>query len=184
MSKWVETAMRPVPERSHILKTWPTKAGPLAALPLELKLEILTVDGKAEEVPESADWTALLAEDFELEIESEESKCKECIGIGRTKGTQILEVVREEEEEDDVVLGVKMERRLDVADWRKWDMGSVGEAMVFWILGVSIVFFLQSGFGFFFFPQSSRWCSSNQQGKWVCACGESVTRCFNFNFNF
>lgn len=182
MSKWVETAMRPVPERSHILKTWPTKAGPLAALPLELKLEILTVDGKAEEVPESADWTALLAEDFELEIESEESKCKECIGIGRTKGTQILEVVREEEEEDDVVLGVKMERRLDVADWRKWDMGSVGEAMVFWILGVSIVFFLQSGFGFFFFPQSSRWCSSNQQGKWVCACGESVTRCFNFNF--
>ena len=152
MSKWVETAMRPVPERSHILKTWPTKAGPLAALPLELKLEILTVDGKAEEVPESADWTALLAEDFELEIESEESKCKECIGIGRTKGTQILEVVREEEEEeDDVVLGVKMERRLDVADWRKWDMGSVGEAMGFWILGVSIVFFLQSGFGFFFF---------------------------------
>ena len=183
MSKWVETAMRPVPERSHILKTWPTKAGPLAALPLELKLEILTVDGKAEEVPESADWTALLAEDFELEIESEESKCKECIGIGRTKGTQILEVVREEEEEDDVVLGVKMERRLDVADWRKWDMGSVGEAMGFWILGVSIVFFLQSGFGFFFFFfQSSRWCSSNQQGKWVCACGESVTRCFNFNF--
>ena len=176
--------MRPVPERSHILKTWPTKAGPLAALPLELKLEILTVDGKAEEVPESADWTALLAEDFELEIESEESKCKECIGIGRTKGTQILEVVREEEEEDDVVLGVKMERRLDVADWRKWDMGSVGEAMGFWILGVSIVFFLQSGFGFFFFFQSSRWCSSNQQGKWVCACGESVTRCFNFNFNF
>lgn len=183
MSKWVETAMRPVPERSHILKTWPTKAGPLAALPLELKLEILTVDGKAEEVPESADWTALLAEDFELEIESEESKCKECIGIGRTKGTQILEVVREEEEEDDVVLGVKMERRLDVADWRKWDMGSVGEAMGFWILGVSIVLFLQSGFGFFFFFfQSSRWCSSNQQGKWVCACGESVTRCFNFNF--
>lgn len=168
MSKWVETAMRPVPERSHILKTWPTKAGPLAALPLELKLEILTVDGKAEEVPESADWTALLAEDFELEleIESEESKCKECIGIGRTKGTQILEVVREEEEEDDVVLGVKMERRLDVADWRKWDMGSVGEAMGFWILGVSIVLFLQSGFGFFFFFfQSSRWCSSNQQGQ-------------------
>ena len=160
MSKWVETAMRPVPERSHILKTWPTKAGPLAALPLELKLEILTVDGKAEEVPESADWTALLAEDFELEIESEESKCKECIGIGRTKGTQILEVVREEEEEeDDVVLGVKMERRLDVADWRKWDMGSVGEAMGFGILGVClsmtliycVLFFLQSGFGFFFF---------------------------------
>lgn len=160
MSKWVETAMRPVPERSHILKTWPTKAGPLAVLPLELRLEILTVDGKGEEVVELDDWTALMAEDFELEleleIESEESKCKECIGRGRTKGTQILEAVRDEEEEegDDAVLGVKMERRLDVADWRKWDMGSVGEAMGFWILGVSMTLSispLQSGFGFFFF---------------------------------
>lgn len=128
-----------------MLKTWPTKAGPPAALPLEWRLEILTVDGKVEEVPESADWMALTAEDFELEleIESEESKCKECIGIGigRTKGTQILVVVREEEEEeegDDVVLGVKMERRLDVAQWRKWDMGSVGEAMGFGILGVCL----------------------------------------------
>lgn len=45
-SKWVETAMRPVPERSHILKTWPTKAGPPPPLPpplpLELSLETLT----------------------------------------------------------------------------------------------------------------------------------------------
>ena len=162
---------------------------------MELKLEILTVDGKVEEVPESPDWTALMAEDFELEleleIESEESKCKECIGIGWTKGTQILEVVREEEEGDDVVLGVKMERRLDVADWRKWDMGSVGEAMGFGILGVCLsmtLYLLCSVLSsirfwiFFFFQSSGWWCSSNQQGKWVCACGESVTRCFNFNF--
>lgn len=174
MSKWVETAMRPVPERSHILKTWPTKAGPLAVLPLELRLEILTVDGKGEEVVELEDWTALMAEDFELEleleIESEESKCKECIGRGRTKGTQILEAVRDDEEEeeegDDAVLGVKMERRLDVADWRKWDMGSVGEAMGFWILGVSMTLSISLfnqvlEFFFFFFLQSSRWCSSN-----------------------
>lgn len=54
MSKWVETAMRPVPERSHILKTWPTKAGP-PPLPLELSPETLTVDGNAEEKPESGD---------------------------------------------------------------------------------------------------------------------------------
>lgn len=161
MSKWVETAMRPVPERSHILKTWPTKAGPLAVLPLELRLEILTVDGKGEEVVELEDWTALMPEDFELEleIELEESKCKECIGRGRTKGTQILEAVRDEEEEegDDAVLGVKMERRLDVADWRKWDMGSVGEAMGFWILGVSMtlsISLFNQVLDFFFFFSS------------------------------
>jgi hypothetical protein len=52
MSKWVETAMRPVPERSHMLKTWPTKAGP-PPLTVELSPEILTVEGNAEEVLES-----------------------------------------------------------------------------------------------------------------------------------
>lgn len=43
ISKWVVTAMRPVPEGSHMLKTCPTKAGP----PLELGLRpsIRTLDG-------------------------------------------------------------------------------------------------------------------------------------------
>lgn len=50
MSKWVETAMRPVPERSHMLNTWPTKAGP--PFPAEFKLEILTVEGNPEPEPE------------------------------------------------------------------------------------------------------------------------------------
>lgn len=43
MSKWVETAIKPVPERSHILKTWPTKAGPPPLL-----AEILTGEGNPE----------------------------------------------------------------------------------------------------------------------------------------
>ena len=47
MSKWVETAMRPVPERSHMLKTWPTKAGPPSLRP-EGKPETLTEEGKVE----------------------------------------------------------------------------------------------------------------------------------------
>ena len=70
MSKWVETAMRPVPERSHILKTWPTKAGP-PALPLELRLLILTVDGKGELELEVGDWTVLMEEDLGLESKGE-----------------------------------------------------------------------------------------------------------------
>lgn len=39
--------MRPVPERSHILKTWPTKAGP-PPLIFEFSPAILTVDGNPE----------------------------------------------------------------------------------------------------------------------------------------
>lgn len=49
MSKWVDTAIRPVPERSHMLKTWPTNAGP--PFPVVLSPEILTDDGKPD--PES-----------------------------------------------------------------------------------------------------------------------------------
>lgn len=41
------TAIRPAPERSHILKTWPTNAGP-PVFPSELRPEILSVDGKPE----------------------------------------------------------------------------------------------------------------------------------------
>ena len=47
ISKWFETAIRPVPERSHMLKTWLTKAGPPLLL-LEVSPVILTIDGKPE----------------------------------------------------------------------------------------------------------------------------------------
>lgn len=43
MSKWVDTAIKPVPERSHMLKTWPTKAGPPPC-----PVEIRTVEGNLE----------------------------------------------------------------------------------------------------------------------------------------
>lgn len=43
ISKWVETAIRPVPVRSHILNTCPTKAGP-PRFPSELRDDILTVE--------------------------------------------------------------------------------------------------------------------------------------------
>jgi hypothetical protein len=124
MSKWVETAMRPVPERSHMLKTWPTKAGP-PPLPVELSPETLTVEGNAEEGLESegGDGTSPLT------VERPESKGE--LG-GRMSGTQSLEVrwggggVGE----GDVVLWeARRERRLEVVDWRKWEMGSVGKAM-------------------------------------------------------
>lgn len=59
-------------------------------------------------------------------------------------------MVREEEEDDDVLgEGVKRERKLEVADWRKWEMGSVGDAMgsdslhtvwiFFFIFGIFVV---------------------------------------------
>ena len=49
ISKWLETAMRPVPERSHILKTWPTKVGPLP-LDVEFIPAILIFPGNGDEV--------------------------------------------------------------------------------------------------------------------------------------
>lgn len=63
MSKWVETAISPVPERSHILKTWPTNAGP-PAFPFELSPEILSVDGKPE-LNSADDGKPLTAADLE-----------------------------------------------------------------------------------------------------------------------
>lgn len=63
-SKCVDTAMRPVPERSHILKTWPTKAGP-PPLPLEFRPPILTVDGKPEFELDSAEDKPFTVAEFE-----------------------------------------------------------------------------------------------------------------------
>lgn len=60
MSKWVDTAIRPVPERSHMLNTWPTKAGP-PPLRLEFNRETLTVDGNPE-LDSAADDTPLIEE--------------------------------------------------------------------------------------------------------------------------
>jgi hypothetical protein len=124
MSKWVETAMRPVPERSHMLKTWPTKAGP-PPLTVELSPEILTVEGNAEEVLESdgGDGTPPLT------AERPESKGE--LG-GRRSGTHSLEVgwcSGGVGEGDFVLWEARRERRLEVVDWRKWEMGSVGKAM-------------------------------------------------------
>lgn len=60
ISKWVETAMRPVPERSHILKTWPTKAGPLPLI-IEFKLAILILAGNEDEVDSDAGAAVFMA---------------------------------------------------------------------------------------------------------------------------
>lgn len=57
MSKWVDTAMRPVPERSHILKTCPTNAGP-PPLQLEFRPEIRTVDGNPDPDPDETPFNA------------------------------------------------------------------------------------------------------------------------------
>lgn len=84
MSKWVETAMRPVPERSHMLKTWPTKAGP-PPFPVELSPDILTVEGNAEEGLE------LDCGDGTPPLTAERLESKGELG-GRRSGTQSLEV--------------------------------------------------------------------------------------------
>lgn len=55
--------MRPVPDRSHILKTCPTKAGP-PTFPLELSPPILTVEGNPERDSEGP-CSSIEAEDLD-----------------------------------------------------------------------------------------------------------------------
>lgn len=83
MSKCVETVIRPVPVRSHILKTWPTKAGP--PLPAELRPEILTGSGNPESDLEDMPLTAEggVGDD---EFESTDSKGEECNNEGGCGG--------------------------------------------------------------------------------------------------
>lgn len=137
--------MSPVPERSHMLKTWPTKAGPLH-FPPELIPAILTVDGNPE-LEDSADETPELdgtesdptGERIEEEGEDESANLS---------GIQSLEAGAADDScgwEDGVVLGgVMRERRVEVVVLMKLDMlfwrwlDSAGEAMDFagWLLAV------------------------------------------------
>lgn len=118
--------MRPVPERSHILKTWPTNAGP-PPFPVEFKLEILTVDGNPELV-DSDD--ILLADEDEAEGLVEEEKESRSVGEesdndidGREsgKGSNMLG----EEETEFIkfgVLGMKIDEIFVAVDLIKWEM--------------------------------------------------------------
>lgn len=105
--------MRPVPERSHILKTWPTKAGP-PPLRLELSPAILTADGNAE-LDSGAGETPRAADLDETESGWDDSKASGLGESGIRRGKQSREG-DEEEEEDGVVLGLKRERRLEVVE--------------------------------------------------------------------
>lgn len=124
--------MRPVPERSHMLKTWPTKAGP-PPFPLELIPAILTVDGNPE--LDSAEGTPLTSELDETESDSTGERVKESENLS---GTQSLEVELGVDSWDcnGVVLGgARRERRLVVVVLMKlamlwWGLfGSVDEAI-------------------------------------------------------
>lgn len=48
MSKWVETAISPVPERSHMLKTRPTKAGPPFPADLTPRYDVVSLGDEDE----------------------------------------------------------------------------------------------------------------------------------------
>jgi len=140
--------MRPVPERSHMLKTCPTKAGP-PPFPLEFTLPILTADGNpgfdsAEDNP-----FTVADDDFEGETESGwvDSK-REGVDwvsgsgeVGSWKGMQILDcgggggkggvLWGERRETRDLVVEL---RKVDSWWWWWWfwccDGGSGGEGMV------------------------------------------------------
>ncbi|GMN44520.1 hypothetical protein TIFTF001_013709 [Ficus carica] len=133
ISKWVETAMRPVPERSHILNTWPTKAGP-PPLRLELSPAILTDDGNGDvdadaELDSGGDETPPPTADLEGPGSGrDDSKASGLGESGMGRGKQSREGDKEEEEEEDGVVlaaavGLKTERRLEVVEWRMWEMG-------------------------------------------------------------
>lgn len=130
--------MSPVPERSHMLKTWPTKAGP-PPLPLELIAEILTVDGNPE-LEDSDDETRELDEtesdptgervEEEGQDESANLSGMQSLEAGGEDGVVLVGVTRERRVE--VVLLMK----LDISFWR-W-LGSAGEAIDFagWLLAL------------------------------------------------
>jgi len=106
MSKCVETAMRPVPERSHMLKTCPTKAGPPPPPPFPL-------------APSRATRTVFAAGRAGSEAVAAESRALEAESGGAKKR------VRESEEggcgsvTDGGFGGLKREAKLEAVDWRK-----------------------------------------------------------------
>lgn len=124
MSKWVETAMSPVPERSHMLKTWPTKAGPPPFL-FEFKPETLTVEGN----PELDSAEELIAELEEEESESYWVELKGGFGeeSANLRGKQtlegeigmVLDGCSKDEEEDEAFRGLKRETTLEAVELKK-----------------------------------------------------------------
>lgn len=63
--------MRPVPERSHMLKTWPTKAGP-PPFPSGLSPVILSVDGSPEPESEPDEVLFFLTDEEEEEADDDD----------------------------------------------------------------------------------------------------------------
>lgn len=134
--------MSPVPERSHMLKTWPTKAGP-PPFPLELIAEILTVDGNPE--LEDSDDEAPELDEMESDPTGERVEEKGQDESANLSGMQSLEAGADDgwDWEDGVVLvGVMREKRVEVVALMKLDiwfwrwLGSAGEAIDFagWLL--------------------------------------------------
>lgn len=134
--------MSPVPERSHMLKTWPTKAGP-PPFPLELIAEILTVDGNPE--LEDSDDEAPELDEMESDPTGERVEEEGQDESANLSGMQSLEAGADDswDWEDGVVLvGVMRGKRVEVVALMKLDiwfwrwLGSAGEAIDFaeWLL--------------------------------------------------
>lgn len=104
-----------MPARSHILKTWPTKAGP--PLPLELRPEILTGAGNPE--PDLEDMP-LIADDGvgHEELESADSKGEECNNGGGcgVDSEKRIGVPGRGDGKDDGVLALMRECRFEAVD--------------------------------------------------------------------
>ena len=105
MSKCVETAMRPVPERSHMLNTCPTNAGPPPPFPLAPSRAMRTdfAAGRA---------GSAVAESTAVEEESGGAKKR-----GREKEEGGWGSARE-----GGFGGLKREAKLEAVDWRKVEM--------------------------------------------------------------
>lgn len=114
--------MSPVPERSHMLKTWPTKAGP-PPVPLELIAEILTVDGNPE--PEDSDDETPELDETESDPTGERVEEEGQDESANLSGMQSLEAGADDgwDWEDGVVLvGVMREKRVEVVALMKLDI--------------------------------------------------------------
>lgn len=134
--------MSPVPERSHMLKTWPTKAGP-PPFPLELIAEILTVDGNPE--LEDSDDEAPELDEMESDPTGERVEEEGQDESANLSGMQSLEAGADDSwdwEDGAVLVGVMREKRVEVVALMKLDiwfwrwLGSAGEAIDFagWLL--------------------------------------------------
>lgn len=126
-----------MPERSHMLKTWPTKAGPPPFL-LELIPAIRTVDGDPE--LEGSDDEAPELDETESDPTGERVEEGGEEESANLSGMQSLEAGADDSwgwEDGVVLVGLMRERRVEVVVLMKLDMwfwrwlGSAGEAMEF-----------------------------------------------------